>query len=432
MKQLLLIGFSFLCCTAFAQQTQYYRQLKNNHVSPYLDIVGIYPIDSLTASTTSHYVFRYTDKKQLVEIVNHHYFTEKVHPLASLGAYKIAFTYAEQKEIRTFFDVNGQRMTNERGVFKEVYDLDRKGRRKQLRFFDLEHKPMESNWHIAVYQWKKHRRLIVEKRYNLKQEAVNLSPYFEFKTTGILLNRKGEPSVHYNLNAALKISENSHGIASYKDVYDARGNHLSYSYHDQKGALVLTPFGYAVCEKKYDGLGNRIEQRYFDTDHQLVNTRSFYSNASITLSPKASAKDSTQIREVSLGYLTALQQLKPALMARVMSDDLHKVHITHDPTLNKAYLRATSKKQMIAYATDWNKTGTKFPFKPSNLVVLLDVYDNIATVKLISDNWVEYLHLAKIDGHWKIANLLWQYKDIERDAQMNSAVPPPPRPTTTN
>jgi hypothetical protein len=35
-------------------------------------------------------------------------------------------------------------------------------------------------------------------------------------------------------------------------------------------------------------------------------------------------------------------------------------------------------------------------------------------VKLVSDNWVEYLHLIKLDGKWTLTNLIWQYKDINR------------------
>jgi hypothetical protein len=82
--------------------------------------------------------------------------------------------------------------------------------------------------------------------------------------------------------------------------------------------------------------------------------------------------------------------------------------------MKKEYARATTKTQMIEFATSWNKSNTKFPFKPSNKIKILDIYNRIATVKLVSDNWVEYLHLMKLDGKWSIVNLVWQYKDIKR------------------
>ena len=67
---------------------------------------------------------------------------------------------------------------------------------------------------------------------------------------------------------------------------------------------------------------------------------------------------------------------------------------------------------MIEFAKSWNKSGTRFPPKPNNKAIILDIYNQIANVKLISDNWVEYLHLVKTNNEWNIINLLWQNKDI--------------------
>ena len=75
--------------------------------------------------------------------------------------------------------------------------------------------------------------------------------------------------------------------------------------------------------------------------------------------------------------------------------------------------RATTKAQMIEFAKTWNKTGTRFPFNPENKIKILDIYNRIATIKLISDNWIEYLQLIKLDGNWEIMNLIWQYRDIK-------------------
>lgn len=76
------------------------------------------------------------------------------------------------------------------------------------------------------------------------------------------------------------------------------------------------------------------------------------------------------------------------------------------------YGRATTKKQMIEFASSWNKSGTKFPLIPKNEIEILDIYNRIANVRIISDNWVEYLQLIKLDSKWKIMNVLWQYRDI--------------------
>ncbi|HVO71086.1 MAG TPA: nuclear transport factor 2 family protein [Aggregatilineaceae bacterium] len=40
-------------------------------------------------------------------------------------------------------------------------------------------------------------------------------------------------------------------------------------------------------------------------------------------------------------------------------------------------------------------------------VKVLDISGNIASVRLDADWGVDYMHLAKLDGQWKIVNVLW-------------------------
>jgi len=41
-------------------------------------------------------------------------------------------------------------------------------------------------------------------------------------------------------------------------------------------------------------------------------------------------------------------------------------------------------------------------------VTILDRYENAASVKVMASDWVDYLHLAKVDGRWVIVNVLWE------------------------
>jgi hypothetical protein len=109
-----------------------------------------------------------------------------------------------------------------------------------------------------------------------------------------------------------------------------------------------------------------------------------------------------------------LEEGQAAVYWEVMNDSLNKITIGWDRSTKKEFAQATSKKQMIDFATSWNKSNTKFPLKPNNQLTILDIYNRIATVKLVSDNWVEYLHLIKLDDKWSIINLIWQHKDINR------------------
>ncbi len=417
-KHLLLLAITLVSFSNLNAQSDttnlYFRHLRYNHVSPYIKIVGTYPIDKATASTTSHYVFKYNNNNELLEIVNKHYFTEKKHPLASIGAYKTLFTYDGDKEIRIFLDKNGHRISNDREVYKEVFSKDKKGNYTQLEFFDEKDKPMESNWGISRYEWSKKRKMIVEKRFNLKGEAESLSTYFEFGTTGMLFRRDGTPIGNYNLDENFEIVNNAIGVASYQDTYDENGNHVKYTYHDSNNKLVLSPYGFAAGIKVYDSIGNFIKQEYYDAQNKLLTWRTIPSNVHITLSEVATQIDSLEIKRISLGYLEALQALKPDLMNEVLNDSLNKITMGYNRDLEKEVAMATTKEQMIDFARDWNKSNMHFPPKPNNQVRILDIYNRIATVKLVSDNWVEYLHLIKLDGEWTIVNLLWQHKDVKR------------------
>jgi len=55
--------------------------------------------------------------------------------------------------------------------------------------------------------------------------------------------------------------------------------------------------------------------------------------------------------------------------------------------------------------------GKSFPReKLKNEVTILDIYKNTASVKAISAQYVDYVHLAKFSGKWMIVNVLWELK----------------------
>jgi hypothetical protein len=43
-------------------------------------------------------------------------------------------------------------------------------------------------------------------------------------------------------------------------------------------------------------------------------------------------------------------------------------------------------------------------------VRILDVFGNAASVRLEMSGWIDYMHLAKVGGEWKIVNVLWELK----------------------
>jgi hypothetical protein len=43
-------------------------------------------------------------------------------------------------------------------------------------------------------------------------------------------------------------------------------------------------------------------------------------------------------------------------------------------------------------------------------ITILDVFENAASVKAIMSGWIDYMHMAKINGRWAIVNVLWELK----------------------
>jgi hypothetical protein len=43
-------------------------------------------------------------------------------------------------------------------------------------------------------------------------------------------------------------------------------------------------------------------------------------------------------------------------------------------------------------------------------VTVLDVFDTIAAAKIVSHRFVDYLHLARTNGGWRIVNVMWELK----------------------
>ena len=41
-------------------------------------------------------------------------------------------------------------------------------------------------------------------------------------------------------------------------------------------------------------------------------------------------------------------------------------------------------------------------------VTILDIFENVASVRVDATAWIDYLHLAKWNGEWKIVNVLWE------------------------
>ncbi len=50
-------------------------------------------------------------------------------------------------------------------------------------------------------------------------------------------------------------------------------------------------------------------------------------------------------------------------------------------------------------------------------VAVLDIVGTAAIAKLKRKNWVDYMHLSKVNGQWKIVNVLWELASADEQKQ---------------
>ncbi len=125
------------------------------------------------------------------------------------------------------------------------------------------------------------------------------------------------------------------------------------------------------------------------------------------------AADRAKVERAVLDYVEALYEVKPELIARSVHPAVAKFGFARR-SADEAYLGfAMSYDELFALAGEWNDDGDKAgPTSPKEVVVL-DVLDQTAAAKLTAEWGVDYMHLAKYDGEWKILQVLWQTPPVE-------------------
>jgi hypothetical protein len=117
-------------------------------------------------------------------------------------------------------------------------------------------------------------------------------------------------------------------------------------------------------------------------------------------------KDVEAIKKASLDYIEGWYEGNAERMERALHPDLAKRGVFVDKKTGKIVMRSVGAEDMVKYT----KTGTgKSPEKKEKVkLTILDVYTNTACVKIISPDYVDYLHLARYEDGWAIVNVLWE------------------------
>ncbi|AOM80198.1 nuclear transport factor 2 family protein [Pedobacter steynii] len=132
-----------------------------------------------------------------------------------------------------------------------------------------------------------------------------------------------------------------------------------------------------------------------------------------TLSVQAqTTQDTLDIKKVALAYIESQHTPNPKQMEDALHPRVVKRSVFKNKKTKKDYVSEYSAENLVILAESYNTAGDKFPKAPRKDLKLLDVSALTASVKLIADEWFDYMHLVKTNGEWKIINVLWQYNKI--------------------
>lgn len=121
----------------------------------------------------------------------------------------------------------------------------------------------------------------------------------------------------------------------------------------------------------------------------------------------SAAGDSAAIRVTALDYIQGWYEGDAERMERAIHPDLAK-RILGSELGSAAPLVEMDAAELIEATRRGG--GSAAPGARRADVTILDLFGNAASVRVDADQWVDYLHLVRTPGGWKIVNVLWELR----------------------
>lgn len=134
----------------------------------------------------------------------------------------------------------------------------------------------------------------------------------------------------------------------------------------------------------------------------------FLLTLALSFTINAQTKDEAEaVRQAALDYVESVYEVDPARVERSVHPDLAKrgFFIKKGETAYSPHTMTFA--QLVELSKNYNKNGNVPKTAPKEVVVF-EVSDQTASAKVTAVWGIDYLHLAKYDGKWKIINILWQ------------------------
>jgi hypothetical protein len=127
----------------------------------------------------------------------------------------------------------------------------------------------------------------------------------------------------------------------------------------------------------------------------------------LSFAAQAQTDDEKAVRRASLDYIEAVYNVDPSLAERSVHPELVKrgFFVKRGETEYSPHTMTFA--ELVELSKNYNKNGS-VPKDAPKEVVVYEVSDQTASVKVTAVWGIDYMHLAKYEGKWKIINILWQ------------------------
>lgn len=128
--------------------------------------------------------------------------------------------------------------------------------------------------------------------------------------------------------------------------------------------------------------------------------------AALAWGRSAANDENRAITAVTQNYMDAYYTADPALMQRSLHPDFHKRTLR---TVNGQTQITEDTLQSMLEGVGLGSGKDIPPKERVRSIQVLDVYRDAASVKVVTGRWIDYMHLSKLNGEWRVLDVVLQY-----------------------
>jgi hypothetical protein len=121
-----------------------------------------------------------------------------------------------------------------------------------------------------------------------------------------------------------------------------------------------------------------------------------------------SAADREAILASAADYIESWLDGDAERMGRCLHPDLAKREVERDEESGAWTIGNMTREDMVAATAKGYGKRYERPYDTT----ILDAFGDIATVRLLSSVYMDYLHVARVDDRWLLVNVLWQRRPV--------------------